>query len=222
MINEFTPDGGRQLYFGLYPAIVTDVVDPESLGRIEVKFPWLGTEGEADVRAWATLISPYADDDQGFEALPERDSQVVVAFEAGNLRRPYIVGACWNGRERMPSAPEAPNNKRVIKTRAKSILEFDDTEGASKITLSMRSGHKLVLDDSAKTVTLTHSNGSVIKFSAAGQIEIQANATVELTAAALNVHAATATFDGIVNCTTLNASVGVVSPMYTPGLGNIW
>ncbi len=222
MIHEFTPDGGRQLYFGLYPAIVTDLVDPDSLGRIEVKFPWLGTQGETDVRAWATLISPYADNDQGFQALPEVDSQVVVAFEAGNLRRPYIVGACWNGQESLPVTPEAPNNKRVIKTRSQSVLEFDDTQGAAKITLSLQSGHKLELNDAAQTVTLTHSNGSVVTFTAAGQIEIRANATVELTAAALNVHAPVATFDGMVNCTTLTASVGVVSPMYTPGAGNIW
>lgn len=222
MINDYTPDGGRQNYFGLYPAIVTDLVDPDNLGRVEVKFPWLGSDGDREVRAWATLISPYADNDQGFQALPEVDSQVVVAFEAGNLRRPYVVGACWNGRESLPVAPEAPNNKRVIKTRSQSILEFDDTQGAAKITLSLQSGHKLELNDAAQTVTLTHSNGSVVRFTAAGQIEIQANATVEVTAAALNVHAPVATFDGMVNCTTLTASVGVVSPMYTPGVGNIW
>ena len=75
---------------------------------------------------------------------------------------------------------------------------------------------------SISTELLTHSNGSVITFNAGGQIEIQANATVEVTASALNVHAATATFDGMVNCTTLNASVGVCSPSYTPGAGNIW
>ena len=222
MIHDFTPDGGRQLYYGVYPAIVTDLVDPENLGRVQVRFPWMGTDGDSDVRAWATLVSHYADDDQGFQALPEVDSQVVVAFEAGNPRRPYIVGACWNGREAMPTRPEAANNKRVIKTRSKSVLEFDDTQGAAKITLTLESGHKLELDDGGQTVTLTHSNGSVVRFTAAGQIEIQANATVEITASALNVHTPVANFDGMVNCTTLSASVGVVSPMYTPGAGNIW
>jgi len=222
MINEFTTDGGHQTYYGVYPAIVTDLVDPDGIGRIEVRFPWLGTDGDNDVRAWATLVSPYADDDQGFQVLPEVDSQVVVAFEAGNLRRPYIVGACWNGQEALPTDAEEANNIRVIKTRSESILEFDDTAGASKITLKMKNGHKLVMDESASTVTLSHANGHVINFTAGGAIEITANSTVELTASAFNVHAPVATFDGIINCTTLNASVGVVSPMYTPGLGNIW
>ena len=220
-IAAHVPDGMATRHFGLYPAIVTNVVDPDSIGRIQVKFPWLGDAG-TDVRAWATLCTPYADDDQGIEIIPSVDTQVVVSFEAGDLQRPYILGACWNGRESLPESPATPNNKRLWKTRAKSLLEFDDTDGAAKITLSMQSGHKLTLDDSAQEVKLTHANGSVITFTASGQIQIQANATVEITASALNVHCPTATFDGLINCTTLIASSGVVSPSYTPGAGNIW
>ena len=100
--------------------------------------------------------------------------------------------------------------------------EFDDAGGARKVTLSMKNGHQLVLNDGASEVTLKHSNGCTVVFNAGGQIQIRANSTVEITAPALNVHAATATFDGMINCTTLNASVGVVSPSYTPGAGNIW
>jgi len=221
MKGDFHPDGSAPGYFGLYPAIVTDIVDPDSLGRVEVKLPWLGTAGQ-QVRAWATLLSPYAEGDQGFLVFPSVDTQVVVAFEAGSLRRPYVVGAAWNGVETLPEAAEAANNKRLMKTRSGSLLEFDDTDGAAKVTLSMKSGHKLVMDDSAQEITLTHSNGCVITFNSAGQISITANATVEITASALNVHCATSTFDGIVNCTTLNASTSVISPSYTPGAGNIW
>jgi uncharacterized protein involved in type VI secretion and phage assembly len=223
MISDHRPDGDARRHFGVYPAIVTDVVDPDGRGRIQVKLPSLGKDaGGQDVRAWATLCTPYADDDQGIEVLPAVDTQVVIAFEAGDLRRPYIVGSCWNGKESMPQSPAAPNNKRLWKSRSGSLLEFDDTDGAAKVTLSMKSGHKLVLDDASQQVTLTHSGGSVITFNAAGQISIQANATVEVQASALNVHAPTATFDGIVSCTTLIASSGVVSPSYTPGAGNMW
>jgi uncharacterized protein involved in type VI secretion and phage assembly len=220
MIGDFHSDGDAPRYFGVYPAIVTDIVDPDSLGRIEVKLPWLGGDG-GDARAWATLLTPYADDDQGFEMLPAVDTQVVVAFEAGELRRPYIVGSAWNGRESLPQAPEQANNKRLIKTRSGSLLEFDDTDGAAQVTLSMQSGHKLVLSDSSQKVTLTHANGCVITFTASGQIQIQANSTVELTASAFNVHAAMAKFDGVVKCSTLITNA-VISPSYTPGAGNVW
>ena len=213
------PMTGR--YFGLYPATVTDIIDDDRLGRIQVRFPWLGADG-GTVRAMATLLSPYADDDQGFVALPAAGTQVIVGFEAGDLRRPYIVGSAWNGVEMMPLTPTRPNNKRLIKSRARSLLEFDDTSGAEKVTISMQSGHTVVLDNGAQQVQIQHANGSVITVDIAGRIAIQANATVDVTAAALNVHAPVATFDGMINCTTVVASVGVVSPSYTPGAGNIW
>jgi uncharacterized protein involved in type VI secretion and phage assembly len=215
------PDGDALRHFGVYPAIVTDIVDPSRLGRIELRFPWLGGDG-ASVRAWATLCSPYADDDQGLEVLPSVGSQVVVAFEAGDLRRPYILGACWNGREALPEAPAASNDRRLMKTRSGSKLEFDDTVGASKVTLSMSSGHTVILDDAAQLVRVEHSNGCVVILNVAGQIQIQANSSVDITAPVLNVHAPVANFDGIVNCTTVVCSTGVVSPSYTPGAGNIW
>lgn len=214
-------DARASRWFGLYPAIVTDVVDTEKLGRVQVKFPWLGADGDA-VRAWATLLSPYAEKDQGFMVLPAVDTQVVVGFEAGDLRRPYVVGACWNGVETLPEQPQKPNDKRLMKTRSGSLLEFDDKEGASKVTLSMKSGHKLVFDDGAQEVTLTHKNGASLKIDAAGKVQVKGNSSVDITAPTLNVHAGTANFDGLVNCTTLTAKTAVSSPLYTTGAGNVW
>ena len=215
------PDGDARRYFGVYPAVVTDIVDPRNLGRIQVKFPTLGGDGEG-VRAWATLLTPYADDDQGFEMLPAVDSLVVVAFEAGDLRRPYIVGSAWNGQEALPQTPEAPNNKRLIKTRAGSLLEFDDTDDAAKVTVSMKRGHKLVLDDGAQEVTLTHANGCLIQFDSSGNVTITARSGVTINApAGLTVNAPSATFSGSVTCQPLTAT-SVTSPIYSQGAGNIW
>ena len=222
MISDFRPDGDAPRYFGVYPAIVTDIVDPERLGRVEVKFPWLGTEGERDVRAWATMVSPYADQDQGFQVLPEVDSQVVVAFEMGDLRRPYVMGSTWNGREALPEEPREANNKRLIRTRSASVLEFDDTEGSPKITLSTQAGHKLELNEGTSEVTLTHQNGSLIKFDSAGNVTITAVSGATINApSGLTVNAPTSTFSGAVICQPLTAT-SVTSPVYSPGAGNVW
>jgi len=80
-------DGQARRHFGVHPAIVTNIVDPDNLGRIQVKLPWLGSAAANAVHTWATLCSPYADNDQGLQVLPEVDTQVLVAFEGGNLRR---------------------------------------------------------------------------------------------------------------------------------------
>jgi uncharacterized protein involved in type VI secretion and phage assembly len=214
------PDGGRHRYFGLYPALVTDLVDPQGCGRVQVLFPGFGDAGKA-MRAWATLVTPYADDDQGLCIFPEVDSQVVVGFEAGDPRRPYIVGACWNGKEKPPIAAAAANNLRVIKTRSGSQLEFDDSIGAAKVTLTTAGGHRLVLDEGTQEVTLAHQNGVTIRLTVAGALEITANTSVDITAPTVKVHAAVTSFDGIITCTNLIASAGVVSPIYTPGAGNL-
>ncbi|HEX8093011.1 phage baseplate assembly protein V [Jatrophihabitans sp.] len=214
-------DGSGPVYHGIYPAIVTDLVDKESLGRIEVRFPWLGTDGDRDVRAWATLCTPYADDNQGLIIVPEVNSQVLVMFEAGNLRRPYVVGSAWNGKEKLPHRPDAANNIRLLRTRAGSRLEFDDTAGAAKITVSTSKGHRVVLDEGGMQITVQHVNGSVIRLTAAGSIEIQANVSVEVKAPMVNVTAPISTFTGVVKCQSVVAEAFVVSPAYTPGVGNL-
>lgn len=214
-------DGSAPGYFGVYPAIVTDLVDDEALGRVEVRFPWLGQDGDRDVRAWATLCSPYADADQGLLALPEVGSQVVVAFEAGNLRRPYVIGAAWNGREALPHAPEQANDIRLLRTRADSRLEFDDARGAAKVRVAMASGHEVTLDDAAQEITVKHALGCTIRLTATS-IEIQANVSMDVTAPMVKVDAPISTFSGIVKVGTLIAEQMVMSPAYTPGAGNIW
>jgi uncharacterized protein involved in type VI secretion and phage assembly len=207
-------------YFGLYPALVTDIVDPDRQGRIQVSFPWLGDD-RADARYWATLLTPYADDDQGFVVLPETGTQVIVGFEFGDLQRSYIVGSCWNGQEMMPVTPTRPNNRRLIKTRSGAVLDFDDTAGAAKVTVASGSGHTVVLDDGAGTIKIHHQAGHTITL-AATQITIDATGgTVLVNAAAVNVDALSTTFSGTVTCTTLTAT-SVVSPSYTPGAGNVW
>jgi uncharacterized protein involved in type VI secretion and phage assembly len=220
-LSHTSADGGALRHFGVFPAIVTDIVDPSKLGRIQVSFPSLGQDGDS-VRAWATLLTPYADNDQGFEVLPEVGTQVVVAFEAGELSRPYIIGSAWNGKEKMPVEPAAANNKRLIKSRSGSLLEFDDTQGAEKVTVSMKSGHKLVLDDSAQEVKLEHKNGCLIKFDASGNVTITATSMMTLNApSGLTVNAPTSTFSGCVTCQPLTAT-SITSPIYSPGAGNVW
>lgn len=212
-------DGSVPGYFGVYAAIVTDIVDTKKLGRIEVRFPWLGRDGDKDVRAWATLCSPYADDEQGLQILPAVNTQVVVAFEAGVLQRPYIIGASWNGKEHLPQGPEDANDIRLWRTRADSRLEFDDGT-PPKVTLRMKSGHKVVLDDAAQEITIEHASGTVVRLSATS-VDVEAKLSVNVTAAQVNVTAALSTFSNIVEAKTIIADAFMLSPAYSPGVGNL-
>lgn len=207
----------RLAYFGLYPALVVDIVDPEGLGRVKLRFPALD-DGAAFV--WARLLSPYAEDGQGLQILPSVDSEVIAAFEAGDPARAYVVGAVWNGREALPEQAEAANNLRLWVTRSGSRLEFDDSDGAAKVTLSMQSGHSLELDDSGQRVTLKSAGGCTIVLDAAS-VTITANASVTVNASSIDLNAPVVNCSGHVNCSSITTST-ITSATYSPGAGNIW
>lgn len=215
------PDG--VLYHGMYPATVTTLDDPERRGRIEVQFDWLSTtDGDRPPQAWAKLVTPYADADQGFQMVPEIGSTVVVAFQAGHLSHPYVIGAVWNGNASPPEAFTDANDKRLIRTRSGSLLEFDDTDGSVKITIETPGGNRVVLDDGGTKIQITSSAGARIELTPAGGVTIEAASTVDVRASMVTVDAPMSRFTGIVQCDTLIASTGVVSPSYTPGAGNVW
>ena len=99
------PDGDARRYFGVYPAIVTDIVDTDEprpdRGQVPVarrrRAPTTSAPGRRSHARMPTTT-------RASRSCPSVDTQVVVAFEAGDLRRPYILGACWNGVESLPEA----------------------------------------------------------------------------------------------------------------------
>lgn len=148
--------------------------------------------------------------------LPEVGSQAVVAFEAGDVHRPYTVGSTWSGHLPLLHGPGSSNSIRVLRTRSDSRLEFDDAAAGPKISLTTHSGHQVLLDAGASEVSITHSNGSTIKLAAAGSIEITANNAVNVTALSVTVDAQVATFSGTVTCQTLVANAGVLVAAVSP------
>ncbi|OPX45571.1 phage-related baseplate assembly protein [Ruminiclostridium hungatei] len=113
-------------------------------GRVKVKIPLLGME-ESN---WARIVSFMAGKERGAFFLPEVDDEVLVAFENGDVNRPFIMGALWNGKDAPPDTnSDGKNNTRVIKSRSGHILQFSDKEKEEKITLKSSKGHILELDD---------------------------------------------------------------------------
>jgi uncharacterized protein involved in type VI secretion and phage assembly len=225
-----TPAGDRPRLFGVYPALVTDVQDPDNQGRVQIKLPFVEESDGGSALAWARLATMMAGGNRGTWFIPEVDDEVLVAFTAGDPRRPVVIGALWNGVDAPPETMDSANNVRSVTSRSGHKLTFDDTAGAEKVELKTNGGHTFTLDDAAGgTVTLTHSNGATIKIDATGNIEITANVKVkinapaglEVTAAMVTVNAAMSSFSGVVKADTVITN-SVVSASYTPGAGNVW
>lgn len=215
--------------YGVYPGRVVAVDDPQGLGRVRVQLLWARDPGGAVYEAWARLATLMAGDQRGTWFIPEVDDEVLLAFEAGDPRRPYVVGALWNGQDAPPESMDGggDNNLRVIQSRSGLRLTFDDTDGAERLVCETPHGQRLTLDDAVQAVVVEDGLGNSIRLDATGvtvvsavRVKVEAS-TVDVTAAAVQVDAGVAKFSGVVQCSTLIANA-VVSSSYTPGAGNIW
>lgn len=221
---------GPDRLVGVYPALVTDVQDPDGQGRVKVSLPFVnGAEGP-QAAAWARLATFMAGADRGSWFIPEVNDEVLVAFLAGDARHPVVIGALWNGVDAPPETMDAENNLRSITSRSGHRLLFDDTAAAEKLVLETAGGHRLTLDDpSGGTVTLEHSNGASMTIDSSGTVAItalnritmDAPAGLQITASTVTVDAGISTFSGVVKADTVITN-SVVSASYTPGAGNVW
>jgi len=84
------PVFGNQLVVGL----VTNNADPDNMGRVRVQYPSLGPDAEG---AWASIASVSAGNARGVMMLPVVGEEVLVGFEHGDTRRPYVLGSLFNG-----------------------------------------------------------------------------------------------------------------------------
>jgi uncharacterized protein involved in type VI secretion and phage assembly len=161
---------------GVVIGIVTNNKDPDGMGRVKVKFPWLS---DSDESTWARIAAPMAGKNRGFYFLPEVDDEVLVVFEHGDMRFPYVLGSLWNGKEEPPAKnDDGKNNVRLIKSRSGHVIRLTDEADKEKIEIEDKSGkNKLVIDTAAKTITVTADKD--IKLSAPqGQITISAQTIV--------------------------------------------
>lgn len=95
--------------------------------------------------------------------MPEVGDEVLVAFDHGDLRLPYVVGFLWNGQDK---PPRTEPKQRALVSVAGHVLEFDDTPGSEKISLLFKGD--------LPGITLDQ-NGIVIKFSDSCSIELTAS-----------------------------------------------
>lgn len=154
-----------QIWPGVYPAIITNNNDTEkNLGRVKIKMPWLSTTIESD---WVRVVTPNGGGGRGFLFVPEVNDEVLVAFENGDIKRPYVIGALHNGQDAAPLAAsdyhaDGSTKKRILRSRTGHKLEFDDTSNSEKLTLTSKSGHILEMDDGdAPKITLKDKNGEL-------------------------------------------------------------
>jgi uncharacterized protein involved in type VI secretion and phage assembly len=161
-INLLTSAHEEGRFYGMTVGVVTNNKDEEGLGRVKVKFPWLS---EQDESYWARVVTPMAGKDRGMYFLPEKDDEVLVAFEHGMIEFPYIIGALWNGQDKPPeSNNDGKNNKRVIKSRSGHQIILDDTENNEQIIIRDKTGkNEIIIDSKNHAITVRVEKDMVVE-----------------------------------------------------------
>ena len=151
---------------GVAIAQVSDARDPQHQGRVKLTFPWLSDDYVSD---WARTVHAGAGKDRGFFVLPEVGDEVLVAFEQGDIRRPYVLGGLFNGVDTPKPGPiddvdggSGAVNRRSLVSRRGHRIDLLDQDGRKEgIALATGDGkHTFTLDATGSAVTL-HSDGSV-------------------------------------------------------------
>jgi len=148
----------RNRFFGKYRGVVADV-DAKTM-RIKATVPAVLADQPT---GWCRACTPYAGDGQGFAFLPDIGTGVWIEFEGGDVSYPIWTGCYWRDGE-TPS--EAKAAVRVIVTR---------------------SGHTILFDDDATSITISDANGNKVTLTSDG-IKLDRSSTIEINDAKVSVN----------------------------------
>jgi len=187
LIDLLTPQAPHEQgrFYGVVVGIVTNNQDPDKMARVRVKFPWLSDDHES---WWARIATPMAGGGRGTYFLPEVNDEVLVAFEHGDVRSPYVIGALWNGQDAPPASnDDGKNNIRLVHSRSGHLVRLDDTSGDEKIEIIDKTGNnKITIKSSDNSISLEctgkmklHASAG-IEITSDADIKIQANAALDM------------------------------------------
>ena len=229
LFNARLPAGLGGRFYGVYPAQVSDIRDPDNQGRVKVRLPWSPDASGAAYEAWARIAAMMGGNNRGTWFIPDVNDEVLVVFEAGDPSRPYVIGGLWNGQDAPPEAMDGAgsNHRKVIRSRNGVKVTLDDQNGQEQLILETPGGQKMTLKDGPGTVEIIDSSGNSVKLEPSGitvtaSSKVTINASmIEVSAGMVTVNAGMSRFSGVVQADTV-ISNSVISASYTPGAGNIW
>jgi len=147
-----------QKYLGKYRGTVSQNVDPEQRGRLQVVVPDVtGTEDSS----WALPCVPYAGKGVGLFLIPPTKASVWVEFEYGDRDKPIWSGCFWPDQADVPASPGVAETK-ILKTEQATIT-LSDQQGSSGITIETKNGMKIVM--SSQAIEITNGKGAAVKLS---------------------------------------------------------
>lgn len=171
----------KQDFYGVTVGIVTNIDDPDKLGRVKVKLINRGSSN--DETDFIRVCSPMVGKKWGMFFFPEVGDEVLVAFSNGEIIRPYVIGCLWNQSYAPPvEIKDGKNMLRKIKTKNGHELIFNDEDDKNSIEIKTPNKRSIKLDDEKELTIITDKNGSnLLKIdSKNGIVTIQAEKKINI------------------------------------------
>jgi uncharacterized protein involved in type VI secretion and phage assembly len=149
--NITKTDTGDALINGIILGVVAKNYDPDMPGRVCVTIPT--RDKDANELQWARMVQPSNGKEWGFYFTPEVGDQVALAFEGGNIEKPYIIGCVSRDSDKfIGRAADEDNQYKRIGTKNGSSLTFEDNkEGDGE-------KDKIILQTAGKSHTMLMNN----------------------------------------------------------------
>ena len=177
---------GDNRIFGVVLGVVTDNYDSTMQGRVCVNIPT--RDKDANNLKWARVAMPSSGKKWGHYFLPEVGDQVLVAFEQGNIEKPYIIGCIPRQNDTFVSrSADAKNQYKKIVTKNGNTIQFEDnSEGdGTKDSISIFTAgksHKIVLDNDKKDILISDEKGenAIEMKTENGKMSVKAKSNLEI------------------------------------------
>jgi phage protein D len=173
---------------GIVIAIVTNNDDPDDLGRVKLKYPWLADDAES---FWARVAMPGAGPDYGMVWIPQVGDEVIVGFDHGDFSFPVVLGGLWNGKDKAPLGDglfDAGNVKRsgFISRKGHKFVFFDGDDESGIAMLSQDGKFKLSLNETKGQFHIKADGKLLIE---AKSLEIKVDTDAKLNATGVSLEA---------------------------------
>jgi len=136
--------------------VVTDIKDPDSLGRIRLSLPAVG-----DVQTdWLEVLAIGAGKGKGFISLPDVGDKVVALFGREDLAAGVVIGSLFG---------------------ADGVDDYGVDDKIVRFALLTPGGNKLHFDDAKKSLRLENTSGSYLEFTP-DKVSLHSATDIDITA----------------------------------------
>lgn len=114
----------RYLKADVQMATVVDDDDPSFLGRVRIRYNWQGKGDEAS--PWIRVSTPYASKGGGFFFIPQKNDNVMIGYEHGNIERPFVNSSLYGNDIKPPTPIAKAKSRQIISSKNGHFIKFVD------------------------------------------------------------------------------------------------